>query len=48
MIDRDRKGHNTKKDMLRFLNKLVINAKFSIEDICNIYKRLNPLLAMKI
>ena len=26
--------------MLRFLNKLVINAKFSIEDICNIYKRL--------
>ena len=27
--------------MLKFLNKLVVNAKFNIEDICNIYRRLN-------
>ena len=26
--------------MLKFLNRFVINAKFSIEDICNIYRRL--------
>src|SRR5574343_2037014 len=40
-IDREKKGHITKNDMLRFLNKLVINAKFTIEDICNIYRRLH-------
>ena len=40
MIDKQRKGHITKVDMLKFLNRLVINAKFNIEDICNIYKRL--------
>ena len=39
-IDRERKGHITKQNLLRFLNKLVVNAKFTIEDICNIYKRL--------
>lgn len=39
-IDREKKGHITKMDMLRFLNKLVINAKFTVEDICNIYRRL--------
>jgi len=39
-IDRERKGHITKQDLLRFLNKLVANAKFTIEDICNVYKRL--------
>jgi hypothetical protein len=26
--------------MLKFLNRLVVNAKFNIEDICNIYRRL--------
>ncbi len=26
--------------MLKFLNRLVLNAKFNIEDICNVYKRL--------
>ncbi len=26
--------------MLKFLNKFVINAKFTVEDVCNIYKRL--------
>lgn len=27
--------------MLKFLNRQVINAKFNIEDICNIYRRLH-------
>ncbi len=26
--------------MLKFLNRLVLNAKFNIEDICSVYKRL--------
>jgi len=26
--------------MLKFLNRLVVNAKFNIEDICSIYRRL--------
>jgi hypothetical protein len=26
--------------MLKFINRLVMNAKFTIEDICNIYRRL--------
>ena len=40
MIDRKRKGHLTKLDLLRFLNRLVMNAQFNVEDICNIYRRL--------
>ncbi len=39
-IDRQKKGYITKNDMLKFLNRLVVNAKFNIEDICNIYRRL--------
>jgi hypothetical protein len=26
--------------LLKFLNKFVLNAKFNVEDICQIYKRL--------
>lgn len=39
-IDKQRKGHITKVDLLKFLNKFVINAKFNVEDVCNIYRRL--------
>jgi Ca2+-binding EF-hand superfamily protein len=39
-IDKQRKGFITKQDLLKFLNKFVINAKFTIEDICNVYRRL--------
>lgn len=27
-------------DLLRFLNRLVVNAKFNVEDVCNVYRRL--------
>ena len=39
-IDKQCKGHITKTDLLKFLNKFVLNAKFNVEDICQIYKRL--------
>ncbi len=39
-IDKQRKGYITKQDLLKFLNRFVINAKFTIEDVCNVYRRL--------
>jgi len=40
MLDKACKGHVTKNDLLKFLNKFVLNARFTVEDICQIYKRL--------
>jgi len=34
LIDKQCKGHITKNDILRFLNKFVLNAKFNVEDLC--------------
>ena len=39
-IDKACKGKLTKHDLLKFLNKFVVNAKFNVEDICQVYKRL--------
>jgi hypothetical protein len=33
-IDKQCKGHVTKHDLLKFLNKFVLNAQFNVEDIC--------------
>ncbi len=33
-IDKQCKGNVTKNDLLKFLNKFVLNAKFNVEDIC--------------
>jgi hypothetical protein len=34
MLDKACKVHATKNDLLKFLNKFVLNARFTVEDIC--------------